>query len=227
MAEEMLQVGDIHPAREQPGGHRMPQQVGIDALGNPGRPCHRAHDLADALTGQGVRHRARALLAAGEERPGPAGADVQPEQLSQLAADRHLAPLTALAVANDHDALGKADVLDPQLDQLGGPQAGFEQGLQHQPGSAVAGISLIEKAQLFLHSETVHAAAARRRRLQPGPLSGGFEDRLALGVIQALADEDGGDSGGGTREGGHDPVCFISFGVQTDYGRHPRIGRNR
>jgi hypothetical protein len=150
---------------------------------------------------------------------GPAGADVQPEQLGQLAADRHLAPLAALAPANDHDALGKADVLDPQLDQFGSPQAGFEQGLQHQPGSAVAGISLIEKAQLFLHRETVHAAAVRGWRPQPGLLPGGFEDRLALGVIQALADEDSGDCSGGTREGSHDPVCSIPFGVQTDHVR--------
>ena len=129
-----------------------------------GRTRHFAHDLADALAGQGVRHRAEALLAAGEQRSGPAGADVQPEQLGQLAADRHLAPLAALALANDHDALGKADILDPQLDQLGSPQAGFEQGLQHQPGSAVPGIGLIEKAQLRRHREAVHAAAAFRRR---------------------------------------------------------------
>jgi hypothetical protein len=75
-----------------------------------------AHDLADALAGQGVRHRAGTLLTAGEQRSGPAGADVQPEQLGQLAADRYFAPFAALALANDHDALGKADILDPQLD---------------------------------------------------------------------------------------------------------------
>jgi hypothetical protein len=158
VAEEMLQIGDVHPSREQPGGHRVPQQMGIDALGYPGRMRHLADDLADALAGQGVRHRAGTLLAAGEQRSGPTGADVQPEQLGQLAADRHLAPLAALALANDHDALGKADVLDPQLDQLGDPHAGFEQGLQHQPGPAVPGIGLIEEAQLFLHREAVHAA---------------------------------------------------------------------
>jgi hypothetical protein len=79
---------------------------------------------------------------------------------------------------------------------------------------------MIEEAQLFLHREAVHAAAARRRP-QPGLLPGGFEDRLALGVIQALADEDGGDSGSGTREGSHGLVCLTPFGVQTDRGRRP------
>ncbi len=83
--------------------------MGIDALGDPGCTRHLADDLADALAGQGVRHRGGTLLAAGEQPSGPAGADVQPEQLGQLAADRHLAPFAALALANDHDALGKAD----------------------------------------------------------------------------------------------------------------------
>ena len=97
VAEEALQIGDVHAQREQARGHGVPQQMRIDALGDPGGTGHPADDLADALAGQGVRHGAGTLLAAGEQRPGPAGADVQPEQLRQVAPDRHLASLAALA----------------------------------------------------------------------------------------------------------------------------------
>ncbi len=63
MAEEALQVGDVHSERQQPRGHGVPQQVRVDALGDPGRLGHGADDLADALPGQGVRHGAGPLLA--------------------------------------------------------------------------------------------------------------------------------------------------------------------
>jgi hypothetical protein len=74
---------------------------------------------------------------------------VQPQQLGQLAADRDLAALAALAAADGDDALGETDVLDAELDQLGGPRAGLEQGLQHQPGAAGAGVGVVDEAQLL------------------------------------------------------------------------------
>jgi len=143
-------------------------------------------------------------------------ADVQAEQLGQVAPDRHLAALATLAVLDRDHALGEADVLDPELHQLGRAGAGLEQGLQHQPGLAALGVSLIEKAQLFLDREAVHAAAAFGRGMQAGPLPGGFEHRLALGVVHALADEDGGNCGSSTLDGGHAPVCLIASGVQAN-----------
>lgn len=195
----------------------------VDPLGDTGGARDATDDLANALAGQRMRHRSRALLAACEQRSGPAGADVKPEELGKFAADRHLALLSALAIADNHDTLGKADIRDPQLDQLGSPHAGFEQGLQHHPGSAILSIGAIEKAQLLLDREPVDAATGRGRRSQPGLLSGGFENRLALGVIETLADEDGGDRAGGSGEGSHGPVCILCFGVQTD--RRRRCGQ--
>ena len=77
----------------------------------------------------------------------------------------------------------------------------------------------IEEPQFLLDRQPVDAAAAFGRCAQPGALPGGSEHGLALGVVHALADEDGGDGGGGARDGGHDPVCFIIFGEQTSGGR--------
>jgi hypothetical protein len=34
VAEEALQIGDVHPQREQPGRDRVPQQVWVDAFGD-------------------------------------------------------------------------------------------------------------------------------------------------------------------------------------------------
>ena len=64
-----------------------------------------------------------------EERAGAAGVDVQPQELGELAPDRHLPPSAALAAADDDHSLGEAHVLDPELDQFGDPGPGLEQGL--------------------------------------------------------------------------------------------------
>ena len=104
VAEEALHVGDLHAQREQPGRHSVAQEVRVDPLGNPCGPCHLADDLADPLPAQDMRHRPRALLSASEQRAYAAAADVQLEELGELAADRHLAPLAALAAADDDHA---------------------------------------------------------------------------------------------------------------------------
>ena len=140
------------------------------------------------------------MLAAGEQGPGPAGANVQLKQLCQVAPDWDLPALTALAVLDRDHALGQADVFDPKLDQLGRAGAGFQKGLQHQPGLAASSVSLVQEAQLLLDRQPVHAAAALGHRTQAGACPGGFEHGLALGVVNALADEHGGDGGGGTRD---------------------------
>jgi len=195
VAEKALQVGDVHPQREQARSHRMPQQVRVDALGDPGSFGHVPDDLADMLARQGVWRRPRPLLAAGEQRPGSPRADVQPEQLRQVAPDWHFAAFATLAVADRDHAFGQAHVLDPELHQLGRAGTRLQQGLQHQSGSAALGVGLVEEAQLLLDREPVHAAAALGRGAQAGPCPGGFEHGLALGVVDALADEHGGDGG--------------------------------
>jgi len=88
----------------------------------------------------------------------------------------------------DH-ALNQADVLDPELHQLGRAGAGLQPGLQHQSGPAFLGVGLVEEAQLLLDCQPVHAAAAFGRGTQAGALPGGFEHRLALGVAYALTDK--------------------------------------
>ena len=85
---------------------------------------------------------------------------------------------------------------------------------------------IIEEPQFLLNRQPVDAAAAFGRCAQAGALPGGFEDRLALGVVDPLADEDGGNGGGGALGGGHEPVCFIIFGEQTSGGRRP-MSQNR
>ena len=47
---------------------------------------------------------------------------MQLEQLGQVAPDRHLAALAALAVLDRDHALGQADVLDPELDHKAYPK---------------------------------------------------------------------------------------------------------
>lgn len=133
---------------------------------------------------------------------------MQPEQLRQVAPDWHLPAPAALAALDRDHALGEAHVLDPELHQFGRAGAGFQQGLQHQPGPAVLGVSLVEEAQLLLDRQPVHAAAALGRGAQAGPCPGGFEHGLALGIVHPLAHEHGGDGGGGAREGGHGAVCL-------------------
>jgi len=74
---------------------------------------------------------------------------------------------------------------------------------------------LIEEAELFFNCQPIHTAAMLRGRPQPGALPGSFEDSLALRVVHAIGNEDGGDRGGGLFDGGHQVVCSIAFGVQT------------
>ncbi len=54
-----------------------------------------------------------------------------------------------------------------------------------------------------------------RPSLQTGALSGSPEHHLALGIIDPVAREDGGDGGGGARDGSHAPVWSGIFGLQT------------
>ena len=54
VAEETLQVGDVHAEREQAGRHRVAQQMWVDALADPGSNGDGADDLADPLARQHV-----------------------------------------------------------------------------------------------------------------------------------------------------------------------------
>jgi hypothetical protein len=92
---------------------------------------------------------------------------VQPQQLRQIAPDRHLPALATLALADGDHALGEADVLDPELHQFGRSGAGFQQGLQHQAGAAVLCVGLVQEAQLLLDVQPVDAAAAWSHARRP------------------------------------------------------------
>src|SRR5215208_6656050 len=162
-----------------------------------------------------MRHWAGAPLTTGEQRPGSPGADMEPEQLGQFAPDRHFPPFVAFAVTDGDDALGQADVLDPELYQLGGAGAGFQQGLQHQPDAPALRVGLVEEAQFLLDCQPFHAAAMFRGSMQASTLPGSPEHGLALGVIDAFTDENGGDCFRGARNGDQGSACSFSDGVQT------------
>ena len=140
----------------------MAEQIRVDALADPGGDG--ANDLADALARQHMRCRPGAGLTAGEQRSGPPRADVQPQQLRQIAPDRHLPTLSTLALADRDHALGEADVLDPELNQRGRAGTGLQQGLQHQPCAAVLGVGLVEEAQFLFDAQLVDAAGDGAKR---------------------------------------------------------------
>jgi hypothetical protein len=132
---------------EQPGGDRVPQQMRIDPLGDCGATGDIADDLANTLAGQHVRRWTMALLPAGEQGPNSARADMQPEQLRQFPSDWHFASFPTLAPVDGDHPLRQADILDPQVDQLGGSGAGLQQSLPHQSDPTAHGISLVDEAQ--------------------------------------------------------------------------------
>jgi hypothetical protein len=129
---------------------------------------------------------------------------------------RHLSTLVALAVADRDHALGQTDILYPELHQFGGTGAGLQQGLQHQAGPPTLVVGLIEEAQFLLDGQPVDAAAPFGRSVQGGALPGGFEHFLALGVINPLADEDGGDGSHGTRDGDHIQFALAYSGCKPE-----------
>lgn len=184
MTEEALQVGDVHAQRKQPGGDGVTQQMRVDAFADPGGAGDGANDLADTLARQDVRCRPRSLLTAGEQRPSPPRADMQPRQLRQVTPDRHFPALSTLALADHDDALDEAEILDPELHQLGSPGAGRQQGLQHEVGSAVLGIGLIEEAQFLLNRQPINAAAPLGYALLP--LAAGADGCRAGVLAQSL-----------------------------------------
>ena len=152
---------------------------------------------------------------------------MQPQQLRQVTSDRHLPALSALALVDGDHALDEADILDTKLHKLRSPGAGLQQRLQHQAGAAVLGVGLVEEAKLFLNCQPIDAAAMFRGRPQPGALPRGFEDGLALRVVDPLAHEDGGDSGGGALDRGHEPVCCDGIRSASLWPRALRMGQSR
>jgi hypothetical protein len=136
----------------------------VDALADPGGNGDGAHDLANPLARHHMWCRPRTFLTAGEQRPCPPRSDMKPLQLRQVAPDRHFPALAALALADGDHALDEADILDTKLHKLGGPGAGFQQCLQHQPGAAVPGVRPVKKPQLFLDGQPIDAAPTFRGR---------------------------------------------------------------
>ena len=64
--------------------------------------------------------------------------------------------------------------------------------------AARLGVGLIEEAQFLFNAQPVDAAPPFGQSMQAGALPSGFEHFLALGVVDPLADKDGGDGSSGT-----------------------------
>ena len=188
--------------------------MGVDPLGDPGADGNAAHHLADALPGVDPRKTALGLLPAHEQRPRPPPADVQGQEAGELGPDRHLAPLAALATADDDHTLDQTDVLDPHLDQLRDPCPGLEQSLQHETGPSALGVGLVDEPELLLKDQPVDAATAIGGCGEPELLARNFEHRLALQVVDALASQDGGDRGGDALETPHDGLSKYFLGCK-------------
>jgi Plasmid pRiA4b ORF-3-like protein len=88
-------------------------------------------------------------------------------------------------------------------------------------GRAVLGVSLVEKPEFFLNGQPIDATAMFRGCPKARALPGSFENGFALRVVHSFPHEDGGDSGGGAFDRGHDIVCFKVFGVQALGSRVP------
>ena len=88
VAEEALDVGDVHAKRQQLRRHRVAQEMRINALRHVDGAGDLTYDLPNPLTGVDMRRRPGALLPALEQRPSAAGADMQLEQLREFAPDR-------------------------------------------------------------------------------------------------------------------------------------------
>jgi hypothetical protein len=78
VSEKALQIGDVHPERKQTRRHRVAQQMRVDALADPGGDGDGANDLANPLARQHMGCGPRTFLTAGEQRPCPPCADMQP-----------------------------------------------------------------------------------------------------------------------------------------------------
>ena len=166
--------------------------MGIDAFGDAGVSRDLAHHLPDPLAG--VRARATTdLLPAEEQRSRAPVADVHGEQAGEFGAEWDLAAFAALAALDGDRALPEADILDAQGHEFGDPSAGFEQGLHHQAGSAVAGIGGVDEPELFLERQPGGRVARFLRRVQSGLDARRPEDRLGLDVVDAFAEQDVGD----------------------------------
>ena len=90
-----------------------------------------AHDLTDALAGEGGLLSVTAPLPAEEQRSGPATAHVQSQKARQFGTHRHFVSLAALAILEDNDAFSQAHVFDAQRHEFRHPRARLQQHLHH------------------------------------------------------------------------------------------------
>ena len=118
---------------------------------------------------------------------------MQGHKTGQLGTHRHLAAFTAFSVLDDNGALGQAHVFNTQGHELRHAGAGFQEHLHHQSDLAALCISLVNEAQFLLQAQASRRAAVFLRGLQPCLGARLLEDRLGLGIVEALAHEDIGD----------------------------------
>ena len=194
VAEEALQVGDVHARREQAGSHRVPEQVGVDALGDPSSIGHGPDDLAHALAGQGVRHRIRSLLPAGEQRPSrraPMWSWSNWARSRRIGISRRSSPLPCLMVTTRSARL-TSSILTGDNGAVGMTEevAAFEKQVE-RPGDV--GLSLAEGKALTaaVQGPIVKAQVTFRVRRKPDHptracLAGGRTSRSRTGRRAAL-----------------------------------------
>lgn len=189
VSEELLDVGDVHAVRQQPCRHGVAEQMRVDALFDPSIASDVAHHLSDPLAGIGAVPRP-ALFATDEERSCPALADMHGEQPSELSADGDLAPFAALAVFDDDTALGKADIFNPQGDELRDACTGLQKGLDHQAGLSASDIGGIDEAQCLLERQAGRGATLFLRCAQTCLRPCVFEHGLGLIIVDPFTQED-------------------------------------
>lgn len=222
MAEEFLDIGDVHAFRQQPCRHRVAQQMRVDAFFDPGPAGDISHHLADTLASVDT---ATGFIpfTADKERPGPALADMNGNEPGKFGADRNLSALATLAALNDDDAFGNADILDTQGDEFRDARAGLQQSLDHQAGLSTAGIGGVDEAQRLLQRQTRRCSALFLWRSQSSLRSRRLEHGLGLNVVDALTDEDVGDLVGEAVDiAGHRFVFSFSRNKSTCRIRHRR-----
>ena len=123
MTEERLDCPQVGAPREQVGGERMQQPMGMDVPRQPRAPRLAPHELPDHLACP--RLAARAMKDEPEGLAvarGGLGLEVRLEMAERHLSDRDDAPLAALTVGVEH-AAGEVEIAPPQPDQLRHPKA--------------------------------------------------------------------------------------------------------
>ena len=183
MAEEPLEQVLRHPPVGQPLSRRVPQEVGVDPLRDPGLGRHLLNDLLDPTL--------RVLPAPGrrEEESGPPVAEVEPELVGERAEDGDVTGLIALV----HDAeleVRERDVLSPYPAEGADAASGLDERADHESSRPALLVRPIEERVELLARQPVDGALAAAGRGEPNAAAGLGDEVLRLVVgVAAVAEE--------------------------------------